>query len=615
MPRISSLRSIWTTASLGALLSLIVALCFQVAPAFGQGDYGQGDSMSPGMSMEPGMSGDGGQRSSLVNVPSAVKRPSGFSSVGSIRALLYGDATAVLHVDLTKIDYEGLSNFLDEIVDKGAGSVRSEDNYSVQLREYQKASLKSSFKQFLSTSQNAVVSKAFDHNFDEFYCVEYNSDDDMKLGSIIVAVPTDGLDAAGKKNTLDGLVDVFKPITVFERYGYIIGVVNHDAEQEADLEPIKARYRAKMAEKQSLQSYGAYGASSNNSGYNNGNNRSDSLGGASFGANNPGQLNSPNQRQGAELNNELGLSADLLADYNEEIADATNKAKTASRRQVLPRVRNRFSAPATDAESANLFDALKQTNGAAISVTCLDTAELESFVKTLFLLDSEEGTPFAGLGGDSEEESDSVFASILESFGAQSPVSGAKSAAIAISLVGSPRAAMIYNFESADKAQSVADSIKKGLPVAKAAAQTLFAETVKNKVGEIDDLDVTVAPVFNDLFDALAPAVVGTKVAVTLDLEPIKSNAAVFMPLLGGVETKSAKEMEKDSINWNLSGGDDASSDDASNDGVDENDPYFEADEENAQTNADEEKDPFLEEEENGEESDSTGDDEGDLWN
>ena len=40
--------------------------------------------------------------------------------------------------------------------------------------------------------------------------------------------------------------------------------------------------------------------------------------------------------------------------------------------------------------------------------------------------------------------------------------------------------------------------------------------------------------------------------AVVLNLEPIKTNAALFMPLLGGVETKSQQEMESDTIDWSL---------------------------------------------------------------
>ena len=120
-----------------------------------------------------------------------------------------------------------------------------------------------------------------------------------------------------------------------------------------------------------------------------------------------------------------------------------------------------------------------------------------------------------------------------------------------------------------------------------------------------DGKNVDLSPVINTVFDGLKPRVSNADVAVVLDLEPIKANAALFMPLLGGVETKSQQEMESDTIDWSL--GENAGTDDENAD-VDEDDLFDDdadvdaddgevedsADEQDSEEEEDEEDDPFA---------------------
>ena len=100
-----SLRSLWTAARSGLLLSLLIYVGSYSSPLFAQGGYGP---------MDP-MTGAQQQTSTLINRASGIKRTE--NSIGRLQALLYSDTLSVQRFNLTKIDYEGLSKFVDSIVD------------------------------------------------------------------------------------------------------------------------------------------------------------------------------------------------------------------------------------------------------------------------------------------------------------------------------------------------------------------------------------------------------------------------------------------------------------------------------------------------------------------
>ena len=554
MSRFLSLRSMRTNARSAVLCLLsVVLLCLSAPQSFSQ-TYDDKDDKYAGADigdpLDSGYSGTPGtqQAAVLSNVGSGITRPSGFSSVGAVQALLYGDAVSVIHFNFGKIDYEGLSTFVDELVDKGAGSVRSDDKYRVDLREYQKKQLKSSFKNFLSVVQNAVVKNMFQNNLDEIYHINYASDDNKVLGSSIVAFPTAGLSEADVKAAINSISETFEPYSIFVRYGFIIAVIEHDAAKPFDSSEIDARFQAKILQSQN-RAYGSYSASGRN--------------GAAGGMNNGyGATPSPLGGSGMEASDRSSQSV-MLRDYQNEIQEAKERNRTESRRETLPRIRNRFAKPATEEESAPFMRGLSLADGAAISMVAKDVGELTSLLNNMFQNNLDESvkgsvqgspSPFAGLGAgktaEKSSDSDETIAAIREAFDEQSAESDVKSLALALSLVGSPRVVAFLGFDDEEAAKKGAKSLETALKV----VRPIVAAAIQDQIAQsnVDAKSVDLSPVINAVFDELAPRVSNADLAVVLNLEPIKTNAALFMPLLGGVETKSQQEMESDTIDWSL---------------------------------------------------------------
>lgn len=514
----SSLRPSRAIARSGILLSTLLALGSLVVPASAQ----MGGFMTSGYDADsPYGSGAQQAQKGLVNTPSGIQRPGNYSSNNAVKALLYQDASSVLHVCLNKIDYESLSSFVNEIVDKGAGSVRSDDKYRVQLREFQKTDLQNSFQSLLSSLQSTITQSTFKKNIDEFYCVKYVSSDPKKMGCVILAIPTAGLSDAQVCGVMDFLGEQNYVLTIFKRYGFVIAVVSHDSAIPLDLDEIDAKYQERM-EKSVEAEYGSYSAGSS----------SDSS------------------------NSQKNSFTAISEDYLNEVKAAQESNKTASRKEVLPRVRNRFSSPATEDEAKALSEGLQLGEGCAVTICVKNLDSIKDLLASSASSEASTDLPFAGLGSASDDSSASSpldLGSLSKMLSLKDDSSAAlpkcDAITVAISLVGSPKLALIQSFEQEDSAKSFSTAVDAALTLAK----PMLLKTINEAVASVETTEpVDFTALVDDIFKDLKPQTSGNKVAVVLNLEPLKNNASLFMPLMGAVETKSEIEAESDEIDWSL---------------------------------------------------------------
>lgn len=571
----SSLRPSRAIARSGILLSTLLALGSLVVPASAQ----MGGFMTSGYDADsPYGSGAQQAQKGLLNIPSGIQRPGNYSSNNAVKALLYQDASSVLHVCLNKIDYESLSSFVNEIVDKGAGSVRSDDKYRVQLREFQKTDLQNSFQSLLSSLQSTITQSTFKKNIDEFYCVKYVSSDPKKMGCVILAIPTAGLSDAQVCGVMDFLGEQNYVLTIFKRYGFVIAVVSHDSAIPLDLDEIDAKYQERM-EKSVEAEYGSYSAGSS----------SDSS------------------------NSQKNSFTAISEDYLNEVKAAQESNKTASRKEVLPRVRNRFSSPATEDEAKALSEGLQLGEGCAVTICVKNLDSIKDLLASSASSEASADLPFAGLGSASDDSSDSSpldLGSLSKMLSLKDDSSAAlpkcDAITVAISLVGSPKLALIQSFEQEDSAKSFSTAVDAALTLAK----PMLLKTINEAVASVETTEpVDFTALVDDIFKDLKPQTSGNKVAVVLNLEPLKNNASLFMPLMGAVETKSEIEAESDEIDWSLGeenapapadpapaadstqNVDDSSSTDSSSEDLDS---LFDDSEDDADAQEEEEEDPFA---------------------
>ena len=576
----SSLRPSRAIARSGILLSTLLALGSLVVPASAQ----MGGFMTSGYDADsPYGSGAQQAQKGLVNIPSGIQRPGNYSSNNAVKALLYQDASSVLHVCLNKIDYESLSSFVNEIVDKGAGSVRSDDKYRVQLREFQKTDLQNSFQSLLSSLQSTITQSTFKKNIDEFYCVKYVSSDPKKMGCVILAIPTAGLSDAQVCGVMDFLGEQNYVLTIFKRYGFVIAVVSHDSAIPLDLDEIDAKYQERM-EKSVEAEYGSYSAGSS----------SDSS------------------------NSQKNSFTAISEDYLNEVKAAQESNKTASRKEVLPRVRNRFSSPATEDEAKALSEGLQLGEGCAVTICVKNLDSIKDLLASSASSEASTDLPFAGLGSASDDSSASSpldLGSLSKMLSLKDDSSAAlpkcDAITVAISLVGSPKLALIQSFEQEDSAKSFSTAVDAALTLAK----PMLLKTINEAVASVETTEpVDFTALVDDIFKDLKPQTSGNKVAVVLNLEPLKNNASLFMPLMGAVETKSEIEAESDEIDWSLGeenapapadpapaadstqNVDDSSSTDSSSEDLDSlfDDSEDDADAQEEEEEEEEEEDPFA---------------------
>ncbi len=614
MSRLPSFRFLWSTARLGVASSLLLGLAV-VASA--QTPNPSSSQMSPGAMPTPpggagptssypppggagptssyssspypgsgGMGADGGAAVGLTTQGSGIAR-SDVSSAVRVQALLYSDVVTVGRINLTKIDYAGLNDFVGAIVDKGVGAIQSNDEYRVKLREYQRSSIKSSFENMLRTAQSAVSQKFYQNKIDDIYLIDYKDE------TTIFAFPTDGLSEADQKTLIDAVADDAKPFAIFNRYGFVVAVVEHPNGKSVDVEALQAKYRLRALAMNAAQQNAGFGGAAPQLG------ASPSLG--------PGSAGS-----GSAQGNELGLPDAIFAEYQKELK-AAEKAQADSRKEVLPFVRRRFANPATAEEAAKFADALKQVDGAAFTYVGVDAAATIKRVEN------------AGLGAQSDAAAEAEAEMIADSFSEDGDVvfdandaesgaapfispgvvkslfadaegsyasSGLQTTTLAVSLVGSPRVVAILAFDKPESATAGAANIEKALETTKPLATAWAASLAQNENAE--DLDLS--PLVDGIFDGLKPQIVGSKVATTLDLDVLKERADVLLPLFGGVEAKSAEEMEADSIDWNLGAEDDGAVDATETEVATDEEEIDDASAPVAAPAATEEADPFGEE-------------------
>ncbi len=602
MPRFSSLRSLWTVARSGILLSIFVCVVSSNGAAFAQMDSDKTATMELGDPVDPMYSGSPGaqqQTATITNVGSGLKRSE--NSLAKIQALLYSDTTFVVRIDLNKIDYESVAAFVDEVVDKAGGTVQSNDEYLVSLRESQKANAKSSFKTLLSTLQNIFVQKAFNNKFDEVYLIAYQNDSGDSCQ--ILATPIDGLSAEEQNAAIDAIESIWSPITIFKRYGFVVATYSHDKAVQPDIDEITSRYEAKAREEQKTPAYGSYSASGSN------NNSYDSYGdrGGSMSANPMmGGVTMGGTMGGAQSASNM---SSLLADYQAEVEKAVKNARADSRKAVLPFIRKRFEKPASAEDGKKVFDCLRQGDGAAVTVAMTNLEELAKLANSGLNSDDDDdvASPFAGLGAaDDDGEEDPNIASITEEAKKNmDAVNLAKAYTLSLSLVGSPKLVIVGHFNSADDAKTLGDALQASYVVIKPLAKKFLDEQLAEAEVPEDQL-VDFTPLLDDLFNGAKPQVSGSKVGIVVDLDAIKKNASLFLPLLGGKEAKSEQELESESIDWGAADGD---SDDAdSADAADDDDPFNDGD-------ADEDEDAAPEKEDGGSDDDDPfGSDEDDPF-
>lgn len=571
MPRLSSLRPLRSRVP-GVVLS--ACLLGAGVASFAQPPSSYPTTTPPGYGSSDPYGANGQQDpNALQNVPSGIKR-SDVSSVVPLQALLYSDVDQVFRVNLAKIDYVGLNDFFGEIVDKGVGSIRSDDSYRVKLRDYQKSELKTSFRAMLTALQNFATQTLFANKIDEIYVVKYAIGDSD--ATTVVAVPTDGLSDADQKLALEKLETLLKPITLFNRYGFIVAVVDHKNAVHPNLEAIQANFLAQA------QTQLAQNGASSAAGY---------AGSSAYGSNGSQTI--------AGVPNVLNLPDGLYREYAAAVEEAQTNAKTESRKKVLPFVRRRFEKPA-DAGSP-FFDALKQTDGTAFaSVVGADGLQAQIADQAKKATQSDVASVLSGSFAGSQSDVAQEKAFDLESFASQPAFENFKTATLAASLVGSPKLAVIVAFDSPETAKKSADAATAALTLAKPlAAQQLIAATKG-----AEDADLT--PLVDAVFEGLKPQTAGSKVAFVLDLDLLKQNATALLPLFGGVETKSAQEMESDDVDWDLGAEEapeeaapaekaEATEEEAS---ADEDDPFAEEAEATEEEAPADEEDPFAEDEE-----------------
>lgn len=602
MPRLSLIRSFWIAICLG-VVSIALSLGGQQV-AWGQvsggGGYDPMDAMNAGIdASSSAMGGQAQPGKALVNISSGLKRSG--SSLSGAQAFFYDDTAFVLRVNFAKIDYEGLSEFVDELVDKGVGSIRSDDKYRVELRDYQRDSIKSNFQQMASIIQNTIVKECFGNGIDELYVFAYITDAGTELYG---AVSLEGLTDAQQNKVVDRLASL-NSIAVFKRFGFAVSVVLHPDMVQPDLEPIQEKYLAKIIESKRSNVYGSYGNSQNASNRSGMGDSYDARGAS--GVTGARGAESAAAAAAAKLPPELaGLPANLVADCVKDIEDAKEKARAESRKNVLPFVRRRFTSPASAASAKVVGETLALSDGACLSFV---SPQPEAFLSSLplFFNRGGSGAPFAGLGG--AQDSDGVnIGNLQQGVNDQEFLSSlfkeAEAVSLSVSLVGAPKVAVLASLKEEETATNVATAAKAAIQLGKGqiveALQAKFDDAIAEADPDAESVDLS--PLFDAVLTGLEPVQDGKFLAVALSFEPLRENASLLLPLFQGVESKSAQEIESEEIDWSR-GDDSAASDPAADDEEeDDDDPYSiteaEDEEDNSvQTDEDDEDDPFGDDE------------------
>ena len=168
--------------------------------------------------------GDG----SMPGTQPAVSVPANTSaSAASIRALLYKDLVSVTRFDTRKVNFPGLKRYASDFINGAIGTVVDEDKYLVNLRNTQKEKIVEGLESYLDRVQKdfSILNNA---GVGEYYRLYY---EDGTAFCLAYAYPVTTKVAA---QTIIKLVSRDNPITCFERFGFLIVVLDQSTEVAVD---------------------------------------------------------------------------------------------------------------------------------------------------------------------------------------------------------------------------------------------------------------------------------------------------------------------------------------------------------------------------------------------
>lgn len=210
-------------------------------------------------------------------------------------------------------------------------------------------------------------------------------------------------------------------------------------------------------------------------------------------------------------------------DEDEEVEIDPFKVK---RTATLPMIRRRFLKMST-LKVPNVSEALGATDGVAITLVLRDTAALADMIA----LCKTNGfdIPDTGIQKTLEVNKKKFKWSVG-----------------AISLVGSPRLILLTRFTDAAAASELSSAIKEALGGMKAGIDA----TIDAQLGELKDMGIPfVTNPFNAMlgiiFNGAKTEAKGTDSALVYDLDILRRNATVFVPVFGGVPSKIEKKKKK----------------------------------------------------------------------
>ncbi len=171
----------------------------------------------------PGMEGEGmpGGPQAAAAVPANSN-----ASAASVRALLYPDLVSVTRFDTRRVNFPGLKQFAADFINGAIGNIVDEDKYLVSLRKTQKENIINGIDSYLDrVSRDFKILNAA--GVGEFYRLYYEEGTDFCLA---YAYPISG----EASQSIISLVSRDKPITCFERFGFLIVVYDHSQKVAVD---------------------------------------------------------------------------------------------------------------------------------------------------------------------------------------------------------------------------------------------------------------------------------------------------------------------------------------------------------------------------------------------
>lgn len=202
-------------------LTKFIALSFLLSVIAFESTFVMAQEFAPPPDMGDGSMPGGGQ-AAAVSVPSDTKE-----SDSAIRALLYKDLVSVTRFDTRRVNFPGLKKYSSDFINGAIGSVVDEDKYLVKLRDTQKEKIVDGLESYLNRVQNdfKILNQA---GVGEYFRLYY---EDGTAFCLAYAYPVKTPVAA---QTIIKLVSRDNPITCFERFGFLIVVLDQSTEVAVD---------------------------------------------------------------------------------------------------------------------------------------------------------------------------------------------------------------------------------------------------------------------------------------------------------------------------------------------------------------------------------------------